>query len=209
MLTPDQIKLLKSSAIYKKYGKKDWGSLSISDIETDLDNIPTISLETLPIIWFLTQIHNSKLREDMDDELTALDNDSGVIQKWTTARFGRLGHDEGLKDATNYDIIQATITLSTGTVTNAVIAPKASGYKIQLAFIIWRWDTAPSTSYTMSYHEEDQSALDWHVLLPEHCGKKMMVCFATSSAVNKDLMVDIAGGGGSEKLVSTAICCYF
>lgn len=124
------------------------------------------------------------------------------LYKYQAIDIGTLGTGDGLEDAAYYIEIHDH-TLAGGALNNSPIVDKVAAKYLSAAWIIWSWDTAPGAAYGFAYHEEDQAADFWHTLVSgQNFSNKLWMYYKTASAVNKDIMANITGGAGAEKLRS-------
>lgn len=190
--------------MYRKYANTPFSSVTLASILTDLNAINKCNEDSLELIDFLTKLARARGWSEEIDYLSTIDTDTGMIRTDTTALVNntstRLGYvDTGQVLNATYQIVEVEVTLSSGSVSNAQLVVSHATKKTGITWIAINADTVPGTSYVCSLHEASGSVERIFTVVPGDMGRKYEAYWVTS-AVNKEVQLDVSGGAGSEKL---------
>jgi len=205
-LTKDDIAYLRTSNIAQKYLNVKLGSITSSDITTDI-NAAILDPDSLPLLKYLMNILELKSRvsasgfqyvTDLNAYYENLYNQQGMGTPVSTDPTGKEKHILAYK----------TIIMTTDPKNNQVLLTRLSGYKGRVKFIGFACDTTVAGGFTLSFQDEDDNGLEFFQIntgaITEHLWytspiKDLLIWCETA---NKMIEVDVGGGGGASQQIT-------
>lgn len=215
-LSPEEIKQLEQSQVYQYYSNVPWATPTIATIQAHLDAITRTSVESLPLIKFLTMLLQSKSTEANTAKLIEMDLEITSVNTMSKVRYY---HDHILAKhvtggalsgaVSDFSAHRSVATLTGGSLADHALYQPGVGYKFAVwkVFVGVRTAAMAAVNFTLEFQDEDGGTL-FSCNILGNVPMEIPLYYLHDTA-DKDLIVDIAGGAGSEILTFLTVAGKF